>query len=793
MESQAVNSFPSVARAAVSSLASIGLAEQTGQIGIFRSDFEDRVRMGGSFFRILAPRRYICATSCARDACLDIDSRQGVTLSFRNRSRLGGEVSSPEKDDSTRVNRSLRMMKECVQALVRATEETELLREICRIIVDAGGYVMSWVRYADSDTARHVTPVAQSGYEAGYVRELHVSWADDEHGRGPTGRAIRTGQAAIARDIMTDQDFEPWRTEAVARGYRSSIALPLRADGKTLGALNIYAKEANAFQSEELELLQQLADDLAYGIVALRARIEQRSIEERLRRSEELFRLISENVSDLIAIVDEDGRRIYNSPSYGGVLGKPDDLKGTFSLSEIHPDDRERIAQVFRDSLRTGVGQRTEYRFLLKDGSVRYIESQGNVIKDGGGSTRRLLIVSRDVTERRRAEEQRSILQEQLRQAQKLESIGTLAGGIAHDFNNILSIVLATTSLLGKKRANAPEHAKLVNLINDTVQRGANLARQLLTFARKSEAAFEPLNINDTIEELVRMLKATFPKSITFSLETSRNIPYVIADKSQIHQALLNLCVNARDAMPKGGTLTVGTGIVSGEELHARFGSTADDSYLHIRLSDTGTGMDETTRARIFEPFFTTKQDGTGLGLAVVYGVVKSHRGFIDLDTQPGAGTRFNLYLPVSTHAVRTGVEPAALIEAPPRGAGETVLFVEDESAISDVVRTILEENGYSVLTASDGMEAVELYRGRWRDIAVVMTDVGLPRLNGLDAFLRIKEINPAAKVIFATGYLDPALRSQIMHLGARGFLQKPYVSGEILKILRRVIQSVRP
>ena len=700
----------------------------------------------------------------------------------------GAKVEILQQEDLHRVNRSLRMIRDCSEALVRATGEFELLNKICRIIVEVGGHRLTWVGYAETDDEKSVTPVAQAGYEVGYLENLRISWSDGERGRGPTGTAIRTGKPAIAENIHTNPLYEPWRKEADARGYRSSIALPLLNDHGAFGALNIYSVETDAFKSEELELLQQLADDLAYGITALRMRAEQKKTEERLRHSEELFRLITDNVSDLIAIVDSRGRRIYNSRSYQEILGDPDKLKGTDSLAEIHPDDRDRIRRISQETVHTGIGQRTEYRFLLKDGSVRFIESQGNAIRDESGTPSGILVVSRDVTERKRDEEQRVVLQEQLRQAQKLESIGTLAGGIAHDFNNILSIVLASTSLLESKRDDPPAHGKLVSMIDDTVQRGASLARQLLTFARKTKASLEPLNVNDLIDDLVRMLKATFPEKITFAVETRPGLPLILADKSQIHQSLLNLCVNARDAMPDGGTITITTDLVYGDALHERFGNTVDDSYIRIRVSDTGTGMDEQTKTRIFEPFFTTKSDGTGLGLAVVYGVVKSHRGYIDLETKKGAGTSFIMYYPVPARVVKSEGKPVALNESAPRGMGETILFVEDETAIRDVIRVVLEENGYSVLTANDGNEAVELYHQRWNDIAVVISDVGLPKQNGLDAFLRMKEINPEAKVVFATGYLDPNLKGQIMHLGARGFLQKPYVSGEILKMLRSVI-----
>ena len=263
-----------------------------------------------------------------------------------------------------RINRTLRMLSECNQVLVRATDETDLLQAICRLVVEVGGYRMAWVGFAEQDEAKSVRPVAQAGFDAGYLDTVNATWADDERGRGPTGTAIRTGQAVIVRDPLTDPAFRPWRQAALQRGYAACAALPLKGSDRVLGALLVYAAEPQTFDDGEVELLNQLASDLAYGITALRTRAEQRQAEETLRQSEEQFRLIMDNLADLVAVLDLHGHRLYNSPSYGYILGDPERLRGTSSFVEVHPEDRARVEQAFQETVRTGVGKRLEYRMV---------------------------------------------------------------------------------------------------------------------------------------------------------------------------------------------------------------------------------------------------------------------------------------------------------------------------------------------------------------------------------------------------------------------------------------------
>jgi CheY-like chemotaxis protein len=324
------------------------------------------------------------------------------------------------------------------------------------------------------------------------------------------------------------------------------------------------------------------------------------------------------------------------------------------------------------------------------------------------------------------------------------------------------------------------------------VNRGASVVRQLLTFARRYDVTFESINVNELISELVELIEETFPKSIVFAQELEEHIPSIIADHNQLDQTLLNLCLNARDAMPYGGTLTIKTRTFSGNELREQFSEATEEAYVGISVSDTGIGMNTNTRRRIFEPFFTTKEHGkgTGLGLAVVYGVIKGHRGFIHVESEEKQGATFSIYLPVSllevAPAPSSQEEP---VETP--GGDETILLVEDEPLLLDLLKLILEEKGYRVATAVDGLQALEVYHKNIDTIDLVLSDMGLPKLGGWETFQRMRDINPNVKVILASGFVHPELKAEMINQGAKDFVQKPYVPSKILQRIREVLDGV--
>lgn len=398
--------------------------------------------------------------------------------------------------------------------------------------------------------------------------------------------------------------------------------------------------------------------------------------------------------------------------------------------------------------------------------------------------------VGRDVTEKMR-------LEEQLRQAQKMEILGLLAGGVAHDFNNLLTIVLNSMSLMERFQSDPEKSARCMDAVRSAVDRGAGMTKQLLTFARRSDVAFAPLDPNIAIRDVLRIVDPTFPKSISIETNLSPKLPFISADLNQLSQALLNLLVNARDAVldqqeiaGRHGVLRIESLLVEHARLRTHFADTEGGPFVEIIVSDNGTGMDEQTRHRIFEPFFTTKGKGkgTGLGLAVVYGVVKSHRGLIDVQSARGEGTSFHLYFPVSP-ATAEAKEETSQTERH-RVSGASILIVDDEEALVESLRALLAAEGYTVFAAHDGEAGVAAFKQHRRDIHLVLLDEDLPRMNGLQVLTRLIEIDPDVDVLCVSGSVDEDMKALMIKAGARGFIFKPFSPEQMFARIQDILTS---
>jgi signal transduction histidine kinase/integral membrane sensor domain MASE1 len=391
-------------------------------------------------------------------------------------------------------------------------------------------------------------------------------------------------------------------------------------------------------------------------------------------------------------------------------------------------------------------------------------------------------------------EEQKS-LEEQLRQAQKMESIGTLAGGIAHDFNNVLNIIRGYATLIGRQLCGNLEIADSLKIIDQEIERGASMVRQLLTIARKTEILLAATNANEVVLTVSELIKQTFPKTIDLELHLDRALPPVMADPNQLSQALLNLCVNARDAMPTGGKLRIKTAPIDATEMRHRHPGCGTDPHVCIVIADTGMGIDEGVRQRIFEPFFTTKPfgQGTGLGLAMVYGIVKNHNGIIDVESEPGQGTIFRLYLPILRTDKKFTVDEIGREETlGGQGANYrgTILVVEDEEHMLQLLRKVLLQAGYQILAATDGRQAIDLYQHHKQNVDIALVDLGLPKSSGSEVIRALKEQNPRVEIIVATGYLEPELKSDLLRAGVRDYVQKPYQVNDVLEKLTSIMNK---
>jgi PAS domain S-box-containing protein len=504
---------------------------------------------------------------------------------------------------------------------------------------------------------------------------------------------------------------------------------------------------------------------------------QHRLAQEALRQTLAFNELLIQTMPFGMNIVDEEGNILFVSKAMKEMLTV--DVVDMCCWKVYKDDNQQCVECPLRKGITFGKSDVIETTGIL--GGKIFQISQVGMMYEG---KKAMLEVFQDITEQKK-------LQQELIQSQKLLSIGTMAGGIAHDFNNILAIILGYSSLLHSIKDNPQKFSDAVSAIRQAVDRGAGLVRQILTFARKTDISFEPLSMAELVKELVSMLEQTFPKIITFNTSMEKHLPYIKADQTQIHQALLNLCVNARDAMPRGGEISIAIEKITGEKLRGRFPSATNPWYISLSVSDTGMGMDEAIRNQVFDPFFTTKEKGkgTGLGLSVVYGIVQAHHGFVNVESTLERGTTFLLYFPVPQES-SAALESHEQVVEQISGGNETLLFVEDETLLLDMVQILLESNGYTVFTAKDGEEAVQVYQQHAHEIALVISDMGLPKLTGVSEFEKLKEINPAVKIIFASGYFEPDSKAKLENAGAKGFLQKPYVIDEVLSKIRKVLDA---
>jgi two-component system cell cycle sensor histidine kinase/response regulator CckA len=520
-------------------------------------------------------------------------------------------------------------------------------------------------------------------------------------------------------------------------------------------------------------------------MVVVRDVTELKRAEEALVRSEVLHRSLIENAGDLIAIVDGSGRIRFTSPSFARVLGyDAGDLVGEDTFERIHPADhtevRAALAMVV-DGARSTPHQ-IEYRYRHKDGRWRRIFSTlTNLLDDP--SVGGIVVNSHDVTEERTFEEQ-------LRQSQKMEAIGRLAGGVAHDFNNLLTVVDANaTFLMEDMSGDDPRRADL-EAIRSAAERGASLTRALLAFSRQRVLQPRVVDLDRTVADMDKLLRSLVGEDVDLDLRPEAGGVHVFADPTQLEQVILNLVVNAREAMPGGGmmTLRVSRVVLSAEEAGALDVGAAGRHAL-LTLSDTGVGMSDEVRQRIFEPFFTTKESGTGLGLATVYGIVRQSGGDVRVDSAPGVGTTFSIYLPeVAVGAESSEVREVHSVSREARRAGTTVLLVEDDAGVRRSVRRMLAALGHRVIEADSGLSALKRFRRRFEPIDLLVTDVVMPGIAGPALAKRLREIRGDLPVLYISGYAPEEILARGARLTRDWFLEKPFTLEELAARVREAL-----
>lgn len=819
------------------------------------------------------------------------------------------------------AHRALKIISQVNHVLVRATEIHQLVKEVCRIVVTEGNYRLAWVGFAEGDEEKTVRLIDYWGVEEPALDSLQLSWGDGfPGGDGPTGTAIRTNRPHIVQYITNDSRFGPSPEMALKGGFASLIALPLAIDGMVLGALNIYASEPNVFNPAEIDMLQDLAADLAYGIKNLRVQAEHEQTLQALRKSEARFRTLVNSIDDIVYELNGDQQ-------YSGVFGRwldradlnPDYFLGKTARDIFGPEtaplheaaNKQALTgqhvvyewtieevddtQYFQTSLSplwnrdhqvaglVGVGRNitehkkieqqlqaernfvsavldtvgalvlvldpqgrivqfnrtcervTGYQFedirgqaiwdtfiqpgdlesvkaffnqleaqtfpythishwLTKEGTTRLIDWTDTALFNQKGNIEYIIATGVDVTEQVEAEKIRSNLEDQLRQAQKMESIGRLAGGVAHDFNNQLTAMIGYTNLALRRLPEDNPARHDLQIILEAAERASHLTRQLLAFARRQPIEPVPLRLNDLILNVSKMLRRLIGENIELTFKPSPDLGQIRIDPGQLEQILFNLAVNARDAMPNGGKLTITTSnlILDSRYTDQQF-YIKPGQYICLKFSDTGMGMTEEIKAKIFEPFFTTKPigKGTGLGLATCFGIVKQNNGYITVDSQLGQGTTFTIGLPRFQDDPQARFATNTVADFLPHGT-ETILLVEDETSVRQMMRSSLEKLGYHILEASNGEDALKILKDKAiKHIDLLLTDVIMPKMGGRELVSFLKAHNFVnTKILFMSGYTgEVTLQLSSLDVKAR-FLQKPFSLPKLAQKVRYVLDN---
>ena len=678
-----------------------------------------------------------------------------------------------------RVMRALRVLSACNQAIVRAGDEQRLLQSICDILVSIGAYRLAWVGMAEQDEARSVRVVAKAGPAAAYLDDMRVSWKEDEWGRGPTGAAIRTGEPQVNLYPQQSPVFSPWRERAERFGLGASIALPIKLRETTIGALNIYAETHEQFDQEELQLLNELAVDISYGITAMRTERERERTARRLAESEARLRGLVEYMPAGVVLLDSQQRlQVANALAQEYLQMLAPGIRPGDVLTSLAGRSLDEFALPSADG-------RRRHEISLAGDVPRIFEVEMRSLTDqDSGDT---VLVLRDVTRDREVEAR-------IREQERLASVGQLAAGIAHDFNNILTSIIGYAQLVLYEPGLDAKVRSDLHVILDQGQRAAHLIRQLLDFSRKSLLQMGPLDVVAFMKEQSKLLHRLLPESIEIRVHFPTESMWVEADPTSLQQVVTNLAVNARDAMPRGGTLWMR---VMRRTFDPRFDpppwpGMCAGSWILLQLEDTGCGIAPEHLPHIFEPFFTTKGagKGTGLGLSQVYGIVQQHGGYIGVESQVGRGSTFTVYLPELTVIGSLDIKKGSYADTGlVAGHGERILLVEDDERVREICRQALASAGYEVVWAADGVEALERLQELAGAVDLLITDMVMPRMGGAELIAALRAGGYCCPVLVMTGYpLDQSAEWE--SLGTPRWIMKPFSLPTLLEKVREALRG---
>jgi PAS domain S-box-containing protein len=636
---------------------------------------------------------------------------------------------------------------------------------------------LSLMRATLESTADAILVVNSHGRVETYNRNFAEMWGIDISHAG-----VREKEDAFLRTILS-QLVAPERFLASVRD------LYARSEEEVFDIL--HCKDGRVL--ERYSRPQLIASHPAGRVWSFRDITEQRRAEAALRESEERFRVLADVAPVGIFSSDTQGRTLFVNRRWCEIAGlTPAQAVGDGWQAALHPADRQAVAEGWKQAVRRGESSGGEFRFVRPDGTVTWLVGQSRAQLHADGSVAGYVGTITDVTSLKRAEEERKQLEAQSRQGHKMESLGTLAGGIAHDFNNILTgtfgfVDLARLELEPDHPANA-----WLDRISSSSQRARDLVRQILTFSRKNETERMAQRLHPVVAEALRLLRSTLPPMIELATTIDENAPAVLADSTQIHQVVLNLCTNAAHAMPDGGKISVTLAPCSvTTEQAAANPDLKTGPWVRLTVSDDGSGMDETTLDQIFEPFFTTKGVGigTGLGLAVVHGIVKTHEGAIIVHSRIGTGSTFELYFPVAPEDVAPPELPPPAL---PHGNGQRVLVVDDDNVCGFAVEKIVESLGYRATRCSVPEEALALFTSAPMDFDLVISDLAMPGMDGAELIEHLTRIRPDVPIIVITGYMETARQRQLGKSPARAVLRKPVSRDELARVLSQNLPAAR-
>lgn len=543
-----------------------------------------------------------------------------------------------------------------------------------------------------------------------------------------------------------------------------------------------------------------LACFVAFGLVAANIMGKLEKSEKSRREREEWFSTTLRSIGEAVIATDVRGKITFLNPAAERLTGWDKDLALGRSLEKvisiINQTSGEQIKGLVGRILKKGLvrGSTDQTLLFTREGNMIPIEESGAPIRSEEGRAMGTVMVLQDVSERKKAEAESQRLELQLVQSQKMEAVGTLAGGVAHEFNNILAAIVGNGELALDLTEKGEQNTTELENILFAADRAKELVKRILSFSRKGEVDLEPLFLRIIIEESLNIYNRIIPRMIEVRLDLAQDLKPVLGDAGQIEQILMNLWSNGADAMPEGGLLSIEANNVFSKEVEdARLLEEAPGEYVLIKVRDTGVGMDQEIVERIFDPFFTTKRvgQGTGLGLSTVYSLIKSHRGYITCSSQPGKGTSFRIYLPVHVPQ-EVELTPALSREERVRGGQELILIVEDEEVIRDINKKLLEKYGYKTLSAASGEEALTIYSQRGSVIDLVLMDISMPGMGGLKCLEKLRQLDPAVKVVMASGYLPEGALKESLNSGAASFVAKPFRQDEVLRVIRQVLDQGR-